>query len=99
MQTVQPSPIARDHTLLGVCEALGEDFGFNPFYLRLPAAVLLLWNPTVIVAVYLAVGMLVATSRFLVREPRAPRAEAFEPVAVAEAAPEQEAQPELALAA
>ena len=30
------SIIARDDTLLGVCFALGEDFGFNPVYLRVP---------------------------------------------------------------
>ena len=24
----------RTHTILGVCEAIGEDFGFNPIFLR-----------------------------------------------------------------
>ena len=28
----------RSHTILGVCEAIGEDFGFNPVFLRIPFA-------------------------------------------------------------
>ena len=28
----------RSHTILGVCEAIGEDFGFNPNFLRVPLA-------------------------------------------------------------
>ena len=37
--TAEPlSPIRRAHTILGVCEALGDDFGFNPLYLRIAFA-------------------------------------------------------------
>ncbi len=32
MQIIQPSVLARDHTILGVCEALGEDFGLNQVF-------------------------------------------------------------------
>ena len=28
----------RPHTIFGVCEAIGEDFGFNPTFLRVPLA-------------------------------------------------------------
>jgi phage shock protein C len=63
MTVPQPSLIARDHTLLGVCEALGEDFGFNPVYLRIVFAVALIWNAAVIVGIYLALGILVLFSR------------------------------------
>ena len=28
----------RAHTIFGVCEAIGEDFGFNPVFLRVPFA-------------------------------------------------------------
>ena len=46
MQNVQQPPVwARDHTILGICEALGEDLGFNPVFLRVPLAVCLLLNP------------------------------------------------------
>ena len=70
MQTSQPPLWARDHTLLGVCEALGEDFGFNPMILRIPFAVLLLWNPSVVVATYLGLGVLVLATRWLAPNPR-----------------------------
>lgn len=32
-----PLPL-RAHTILGVCEALGEDFGINPIWFRVPLA-------------------------------------------------------------
>ena len=79
MQTSQPPLWARDHTLLGVCEALGEDFGFNPMFLRIPFAVLLLWNPTIVVAIYFGLGALVLATRWLAPNPR--RAAAAEPTA------------------
>jgi len=82
MQDSRPWLIARDDTLLGVCAGLGEDFGFNPLWLRIAFAVSLLWNPVAVIAVYAGLGLLVAISRFLVREPR-PAASA--PPAAAEA--------------
>jgi phage shock protein C len=66
----QPSVLARDHTILGVCEGLGEDFGFNPIYLRIALCPLLLWNPLAAFGVYAALGMVVLFSRLLVRERR-----------------------------
>jgi phage shock protein PspC (stress-responsive transcriptional regulator) len=95
----------RDDTFFGVCEALGEDFGFNSNWLRLVFGVSLLWNPTVVVAAYLGLGVLVAFSRLIVRNPRpapavaaeAGQAPAAAPAAEAEA--EAEAQPQLPLAA
>lgn len=70
MQTSQPPLWARDHTLFGVCEALGEDFGFNPMFLRIPFAVLLLWNPTAVISAYFALGALVLVTRWLAPNPR-----------------------------
>jgi phage shock protein C len=70
MQVPQPSPIARDDTLLGICHALGEDFGFNPTYLRVTLAVMLLWNPTVVIGVYAAAGILVLLTRWIAPNPR-----------------------------
>ncbi len=70
MQTAQPSLFARDHTILGVCEGLGEDFGFNPTYLRVPLAVLLLVNPTAVIVTYLAAGMVVFLTRWISPNPR-----------------------------
>jgi phage shock protein C len=65
MTADQPSLIARDHTLLGVCEALGEDFGFNPVYLRIVFAVSLIWNAEIVVGAYLALGIIVLVSRLI----------------------------------
>jgi phage shock protein PspC (stress-responsive transcriptional regulator) len=77
--------LARDDTLLGVCAALGEDFGFNPQYLRAAFAVVLLVNPPAVIAAYLALGALVMLSRWLSPNPR--------PAAVA-ARPESQAEPD-----
>ena len=62
--------LARDDTLLGVCAALGEDFGFNPQYLRAAFAALLLVNPPAVIGSYLAAGAIVALSRLLAPNPR-----------------------------
>ena len=70
MQSSQPAPIARDDTLFGVCEALGEDFGFNPIYLRLTLGVVLLLNPIAVIGGYFAVGAIVILSRLFAPNPR-----------------------------
>ena len=55
----------RSHTILGVCEALGEDFGFNPVFLRVPLAASVIWNPMIALGTYFALGVLVLASRLL----------------------------------
>lgn len=55
----------RSHTILGVCEAVGEDFGFNPVLLRIPFAASVVYSPTMAVGAYLALGALVLVSRLL----------------------------------
>ena len=84
----------RSHTILGVCEAIGEDFGFNPVFLRIPLAASVIWNPMVAFGVYFGLGVVVLASRLLF-----PKAKAEAVVdAHAEAAPVNE-QRELAKAA
>ncbi|HEY7960125.1 MAG TPA: PspC domain-containing protein, partial [Sphingomicrobium sp.] len=56
--------------ILGVCEAIGEDFGFNPIFLRIPFAASVLYSPTLSIAVYLALGALVLASRFFFPKPK-----------------------------
>lgn len=70
MQAAQTSPIARSDTLLGVCQALGEDFGFNPIWLRLAFALPLMFFPVAVFSTYLGLGVVVMISRLLVRGPR-----------------------------
>lgn len=55
----------RSHTILGVCEAIGEDFGFNPVLLRVPFAATVLWSPVYAIAAYLGLGLVVLASRLL----------------------------------
>jgi phage shock protein C len=71
MQTSFSAPIARDDTLLGVCQSLGEDFGFNPNWLRVGLGAALLWNPVGVIAVYGALAVMLAVSRWTLPDPRA----------------------------
>ena len=55
----------RSHTILGVCEAVGEDFGFNPVLLRIPFAASVVYSPILAIGAYLALGVVVLASRLL----------------------------------
>jgi phage shock protein C len=68
----------RPHTILGVCEAIGEDFGFSPILLRVPFAVSVLWSPTIAIAAYFALGALVLVSRLLAPKPKSTLVEVSE---------------------
>ena len=65
--TLEPQPALplRNDTILGVCEAIGQDFGFNPLYLRLIFAGLFYFNPLMVIGIYLALGAGVALARWL----------------------------------
>lgn len=63
-EQLRPLPLRSD-TFLGVCEAIGQDLGFNPNWLRVLFGSLLLWNPVAVVATYLGLGAVVALSRWL----------------------------------
>jgi phage shock protein C len=62
----------RSHTILGVCEAIGEDFGFNPVLLRVPFAAAVLWSPTMTLATYFALGAVVLASRLIFPRAKSP---------------------------
>ena len=68
-QGYTPLPL-RAHTILGVCEAIGEDFGFNPVFLRIPLAVCVIWSPLVAFGSYFALGGVVLLSRVLFPLPK-----------------------------
>jgi phage shock protein PspC (stress-responsive transcriptional regulator) len=55
----------RSHTILGVCEAVGEDFGFNPVLLRIPFAASVVYSPVLAIGAYLGLGLVVLASRLL----------------------------------
>jgi len=72
MHSPQPSLPARDDTFFGVCQGLGEDFGFHPNWLRAGLALLLFVSPAAAAGGYVAAGMLVALSRWIAPDPRLP---------------------------
>lgn len=88
----------RSHTILGVCEAIGEDFGFNPMFLRVPLAASVVWDPKMAVGIYFALGLIVLASRLLFPKAKV-QSEAVEQAAVTEAPAVANEQRELAKAA
>ncbi|QIK96128.1 PspC domain-containing protein [Sphingomonas sp. HDW15A] len=63
--TTKPTPLPlRNDTLLGVCEAIGQDFGINALWLRLAFIGPLFFQPVLTISVYLALGAVVAASRY-----------------------------------
>jgi phage shock protein PspC (stress-responsive transcriptional regulator) len=69
----------RDDTFFGICEALGEDFGFHANFLRIALAFAAYFNPAAAVGAYLAMGLLVLISRLIAPNPK--------PAAAPQAAP------------
>ncbi len=61
---------ARDDTFFGVCQAIGEDLGFNPNYLRIAFALPLLYAPLATLAAYAALAVVVIMLRLVVPNPR-----------------------------
>ena len=69
----------RGHTILGVCEAIGEDFGFNPTYLRVPLAAGVLISIKYAILAYFVLGAVVLASRLLFPAPRISEAVSADP--------------------
>lgn len=89
--TTKPTPLPlRNDTLLGVCEAIGQDFGINAIWLRLAFIAPLFFAPVLTISAYLGLGLLVAASRYFF-----PRENAVEtPVLVASNPPAATAEVE-----
>ena len=62
--------ILRNDTILGVCEAIGRDFGFHPNWLRVPLAGGVLISPIASFGIYFALGFAVLLSRLIAPAPR-----------------------------
>ena len=71
----------RNDTILGTCQAIGDDFGFNANWLRVPLAASLLASPTGGIAFYLGLSVIVLMSRVLFRTRKAPALAVAAPVA------------------
>ena len=62
MTNQTPLPLRHD-TILGVCEALGQDFGINPTWLRLAFIAPIFFAPAATVVAYVGLGVIVAATR------------------------------------
>lgn len=93
MQSDTANVFTRDDTFLGVCQAIGEDFGFHPNYLPVALAVALFLNPLAVIVAYFTLGLGIALLRWLVPNPR------VAPAAAAPIAQNDEEGEELAAAA
>ena len=67
MTNQTPLPLRHD-TILGVCEAVGQDFGFNPLWLRLAFIAPIFFAPAATVGAYLGLGVVVGATRLLFRD-------------------------------
>lgn len=95
MHNDQPSILNRSDTLLGVCQGIGEDLGFNPLWLRLALTAMLFLYPLWALGLYAALAVVVGASRWLFPAPR--RAAPLETTGEVQAA--EEIQESLPLAA
>ena len=79
----EPALPFRSDTILGVCEAIGQDLGIRPLFLRLVFAGLFYFNPLMVIGSYLALGAGVAFARWLypVPAPAAAQPAAADPAA------------------
>lgn len=97
MQSAQPSLFTREDTIFGACEGIGEDFGFNPQYLRAGLAAMLFWSPVAALATYAAIALAVFIARWLYPAASPELAGAASPIALER--PNEPAPTELAMAA
>lgn len=70
-------------TLLGICEAVGNDLGFSPNLLRVALCCLLFFSPKVMIGAYLGLGVVVLASRLIFPKPRQRKIEPVPELAVA----------------
>ncbi|MDZ3831739.1 MAG: PspC domain-containing protein [Sphingopyxis sp.] len=66
----------RRDTFFGICEAVGQDFGFNPLWLRLAFVLPLFFFPVQTFAGYFGLGLVVLASRLLFPAKDAAKAQA-----------------------
>ena len=59
-----PLPLRRD-TMLGVCAGLGEEFSFNPVFLRIAISMLVFVDLKLAIATYVGLGIALAAGRLI----------------------------------
>jgi phage shock protein PspC (stress-responsive transcriptional regulator) len=66
----------RNDTIFGTCQAIGDDFGFNANWLRVPLAAAMFLSPMGAVLFYLGLSLVVLLSRLVFKPEAAAVAEA-----------------------
>lgn len=97
MTTKTTNLFRRDDTIFGVCQAIGDDFGFDPLWLRIALAVPVMFQSWYGIAAYAVLGVAVLASRLIAPVPQRSNVVAL-PKVEAVASGRREAEP-LALAA
>ena len=75
MTDAATQPAAHDN-LFGICNAVGEDLGVNPLWLRLAFATTFIFDPVVVIASYFALGAFILVARVVFPRPRKARGSA-----------------------
>ena len=88
--------LLRNDTFLGVCEGLGQDFGFHANWLRVAFAASFYFSPMIVVGTYFGLGLLVAVSRFAFPDRHSPATATGETHLVASAEATEKEQLQLA---
>ena len=99
MQFIRNSIFTRSDTMLGVCQALGEDLGISPNWFRVGLALIVVVNFGAAFAAYGALALIVLASRILFPNSRKAETEVAPAAAEKAAAPVIEAAPVMAEAA
>jgi len=64
MSNASTNLVLRNDTILGVCEAIGQDFGFHANWLRVALASSFYFAPYAVIGLYLGLGVVVALTRW-----------------------------------
>lgn len=88
----------RRDTFFGICEAVGQDFGFNPLWLRLAFIAPLFFFPVETFVAYFGLGAIVLTARLIFPAKTADAAPTAAAIAEDAAAPAERTE-QLAIAA
>jgi phage shock protein PspC (stress-responsive transcriptional regulator) len=89
----------RNDTILGVCEAIGRDFGFHPNWLRVGFAVAIFFAPFAVIAGYVALAVPIAAARWMYPAKAKAPSESVEPAETATTVAQDEEEAPLPLAA
>jgi len=93
MSDANSNLLLRNDTVLGVCEAIGRDFGFHPNWLRLAFASLFYFFPMAVIGSYLGLGALVAVTRWIAPDGELFVAATATPIAIDDGLSTQEPEP------